>query len=216
MHPRRLLLAPLLLSVACEPRTDAPASTAPAATAGPVGPAPVQRPTLVARDPVGASVVASLDTTVDPCTDFYRYACGGWMKKTTRPPDKARYGRGFGELADRNNALLRKILEDAAAARSKAGSVDAQLGSFWSACMDEAGDRGARASTPLAPLLSQVTAVRRRGEPDAPPSASCTPASSAAAARSSPSTSSPTPSARTSTSRSCCRAAPACRTATST
>ncbi len=159
MHPRRLLLAPLLLSVACEPRTDAPASTAPAATAGPVGPAPVQRPTLVARDPVGASVVASLDTTVDPCTDFYRYACGGWMKKTTRPPDKARYGRGFGELADRNNALLRKILEDAAAARSKAGSVDAQLGSFWSACMDEAAiDRAGIA--PLAPLLSQVTAVR--------------------------------------------------------
>ena len=159
MHPRRLLLAPLLLSVACEPRTDAPASTAPAATAGPVGPAPVQRPTLVARDPVGASVVASLDTTVDPCTDFYRYACGGWMKKTTRPPDKARYGRGFGELADRNNALLRKILEDAAAAKSKAGSVDAQLGSFWSACMDEAAiDRAGIA--PLAPLLSQVTAVR--------------------------------------------------------
>ena len=159
MHPRRLLLAPLLLSVACEPRTDAPASTAPAATAGPVGPAPVQRPTLVARDPGGASVVASLDTTVDPCTDFYRYACGGWMKKTTRPPDKARYGRGFGELADRNNALLRKILEDAAAAKSKAGSVDAQLGSFWSACMDEAAiDRAGIA--PLAPLLSQVTAVR--------------------------------------------------------
>ena len=99
MHPRRLLLAPLLLSVACEPRADAPASTVPAATAGPVGPAPVQRPTLVARDPIGAGVVASLDTTVDPCTDFYRYACGGWMKKTTRPPDKARYGRGFGELA---------------------------------------------------------------------------------------------------------------------
>ncbi len=159
MHPRRLLLAPLLLSIACEPRAQDPGSTTPVANTGPVGPAPVQRPTIVARDPVGATVVAALDTTVDPCTDFYRYACGGWIKKTTRPADKARYGRGFGELADRNNALLRKILEDAANAKSKPGSVDAQLGAFWGACMDEAAiDRAG--ITPLAPLLSQVTAVK--------------------------------------------------------
>ncbi|MBA3546587.1 MAG: M13 family metallopeptidase, partial [Nannocystis sp.] len=118
-----------------------------------------QRPTLVARDAVGATVVAALDTTVDPCTDFYRYACGGWIKKTTRPADKARYGRGFGELADRNNALLRKILEDASAAKSKAGSVDGMLGAFWGACMDEAAiDRAGIG--PLAPLLSQVTTVK--------------------------------------------------------
>ena len=160
MHPRRLLIAPLLLSIACEPRAQDPGSTTPvAATTGPVGPAPVQRATLVARDPIGATVVSAIDTTVDPCTDFYRYACGGWLKKTTRPPDKARYGRGFGELADRNNALLRKILEDAAAAKSKPGSIDAQLGAFWGACMDEAAiDRAGIA--PLAPLLSQVTAVK--------------------------------------------------------
>jgi len=160
MHPRRLLLAPLLLSVACEPRGEAPATTTPApAAAGPVAPAPVQRPTLVARDPIGAGVIAALDTTVDPCTDFYRYACGGWLRKTTRPADKARYGRGFGELADRNNAVLRRILEDAAAAPAKPNTVEGRLGAFWSACMDEAAiDRAGVA--PLAPWLSQVSAVK--------------------------------------------------------
>ena len=24
--------------------------------------------------------VTSIDTTVDPCTDFFAYACGGWLK----------------------------------------------------------------------------------------------------------------------------------------
>ena len=160
MHLRRLLFAPLLLSAACARKADAPAPAGPVAvTAGPVGPAPVQRATIVAREPIGAGVVAALDTTVDPCVDFYRYACGGWLKKTTRPEDKPRYGRGFGELADRNNAVLRKILEDAAAGKGKQGPVEAKLGTFWAACMDEAAvDRAGIA--PLAPVLSQITAVK--------------------------------------------------------
>ena len=159
MHLRRLLLAPLLLSAACDRKADAPAAAAPVSpSAGPVGPAPVQRASLVARDPIGAGVIAALDTTVDPCVDFYRYACGGWLKKTQRPADKPRYGRGFGELADRNNAVLRKILEDAAAGKAR-GPVESKLGMFWTACMDEAAvDRAG--ITPLAPVLSQVTAVK--------------------------------------------------------
>ena len=160
MIVRRLLLAPLLLSAACDrpAGTQAPATSAPAVAPAPA-PAPVQRESLVARDPIGAEVLASLDTTVDPCTDFYRYACGGWFKKTTRPADKPRYGRGFGELADRNNAVLRGILEAAAAGKGKQGPVESKLGAFWLACNDEAAlDRAG--ITPIVPVLSQITAVK--------------------------------------------------------
>src|SRR5688500_17459324 len=138
MPVRRLVLVPLLLSLACDRpgETQAPPTAKPAEPAV-TAPAPIQRPTLVARDPIGAGVLASIDTTVDPCTDFYKYACGGWLKKTKRPEDKPRYGRGFGELADRNNAVLRTILETAASAKGKQGPVESRLGAFWNACMDE-------------------------------------------------------------------------------
>jgi predicted metalloendopeptidase len=156
MSVRRLAL-PLLL-LACDRPASTPAPAAPPAPA-PAAPAPVQRPSLVARDPIGAGVIAAIDTTVDPCVDFYQYACGGWLKKTPLPADKPRYGRGGGELTDRNNQTLRQILERAAAAKGKVSPVDQKLGAFWAACMDEAAlDRAGIA--PLQPLLAQANAVK--------------------------------------------------------
>lgn len=150
------VLTTCALLLACD-RPQAP----PAAPAAPSAPPPIQRPSLVAREAVGASVVSAIDTTVDPCTDFYQYACGGWLRKTRLPPDKPRYGRGFGELADRNNAVLRQILDDAAANghKPKASPIDAKLGAFHSACMDET-SIDELGLTPLAPVLSQVTSVK--------------------------------------------------------
>ena len=35
--------------------------------------------------------LSSMDRTVDPCNDFYRYTCGGWIKKNPIPSDQARW-----------------------------------------------------------------------------------------------------------------------------
>jgi len=82
---------------------------------------------------------AALDGTVSPCEDFYQYACGGWMKATTIPEDRARYSRGFDRIVDQNELTLKELLEGLAAnpGRSKIPYAKA-LGEFYGSCMDEA------------------------------------------------------------------------------
>src|SRR3954452_3251757 len=48
---------------------------------------------------------SAIDKSVDPCTDFYQYSCGNWIKSNPVPSDQVRWGR-FNELAERNNWLL--------------------------------------------------------------------------------------------------------------
>ncbi|MFY0531000.1 hypothetical protein [Nannocystis pusilla] len=156
LSPAHCVLA--LLALACEkPANTQPPAPAPEPVAAPQ-PSPVQRANLVAREPVGAGVLAALDTNVDPCTDFYQYACGGWLRKTPPPADKPRYGRGFGEVTDRNNEVLKAILERSAGAKSK-DPIESKLGSFYAACMDEpAIDKAGIA--PIKPLLARVKGVK--------------------------------------------------------
>src|SRR5262249_48360779 len=56
--------------------------------------------------------VKNMDTSIDPCVDFYKYACGGWMKANPIPGDQVRWGR-FNQLAEDNLAVLHTILEQA-------------------------------------------------------------------------------------------------------
>ena len=59
--------------------------------------------------------VSAMDRTVDPCVDFYAYACGGWLKNNPIPADQSSWGV-YSKLTDENLAQLRGILEEAAKA----------------------------------------------------------------------------------------------------
>ena len=52
---------------------------------------------------------ANMDTTVAAGTDFYEYACGGWIKNNPLKPEYARFGT-FDQLLENNQEQLRVAL----------------------------------------------------------------------------------------------------------
>ena len=81
---------------------------------------------------------AALDRSVDPCDDFYQFACGGWIAHTEIPPDRSSWHRSFAVIHEQNIQELREILEAAAAGRMSSEPFADKLGDFWASCMDEA------------------------------------------------------------------------------
>jgi putative endopeptidase len=144
--------AGLACSSASAPSPAAPAAegAAPSATeAGPVVEATLES---VGLDPL------ALDKNANPCSDFYRFACGGWLDKAEVPADEPLWSRSFHEIRKRNELELKRLLE-AAASSPPASGPGKQLGAFYAACMDESA-ANALGSKPIAPLLARAASVK--------------------------------------------------------
>jgi predicted metalloendopeptidase len=76
-----------------------------------------------------------MDPTVDPCQDYFAYACGGFVKSKVIPPDRSVWSV-TSEMMKANEEYLRDVLEKAAKSTSD-DPTEKKLGDYYAACMDE-------------------------------------------------------------------------------
>ncbi len=106
--------------------------------------------------------VSSMDKSIDPCVDFFAYACGGWIRKNPIPPDQSSWSV-YGKLQDENEAQLHSILEGAAASGGERAPYLQKIGDYYASCVDEKGIEE-QGTTPLKEPLAAIEKLTAKRE----------------------------------------------------
>jgi len=138
----------------------------PAALAALVMCAAVIGATSAARAAGHGPTRAYMDTRVPPCQDFFRYCNAAWFDTVAIPAAYTGVGAGR-EMVDRNQDVLRQVLEETAArVTTEKDPTLRKLGAFYVTLMDSArADK--EGIQPLKPFLQRIDAIKSRADLEA-------------------------------------------------
>jgi putative endopeptidase len=106
--------------------------------------------------------IANMDTTMAPGTDFYQYACGGWIKSHPIPNEYARYG-SFEALNELSIEQVKTLFNELAEQQHEEGSVGQKIGTLYNVVMDST-KQNAEGIEPLKADLTRVASIENREE----------------------------------------------------
>ena len=151
IRPRNILCATLVSALLSAPLT------ALAQTSAPTPATPPQTHYV----PAPAFDTAAINTSADPCTDFYKFACGNFATLHPLPSDQTGVDQ-FYQLYNVNTQELNGILQKYAAGATSRTPNEQKIGDYYAACMntpliDQKG------LAPLQPLLTKIDNVTKPG-----------------------------------------------------
>jgi putative endopeptidase len=121
-----------------------------------------QQPAAAPSKPEPALDITSMDRSIDPCVDFFKYSCGGWIKNNPIPPDQSSWDT-YSKMQDENRGRLRGILEAAAVPDPNRNAATQKIGDYYASCTDEKAI-DAKGAEPLKPELERIASIKSKAE----------------------------------------------------
>ena len=106
--------------------------------------------------------VKNMDKTVKPGTDFYRYACGGWIDNNPLKPEYSRFG-SFDAIAEANREQIKQLILGLKEEKHEKGSVGQKIGDLYTMMMDSV-RQNKEGITPIKADLEAIANLQSRDE----------------------------------------------------